>query len=360
MKVKQPKFIELAKERLINLDMFGDGYFIPWYASELESWSSMNSYGISDRHAKLIRHMVEALMERHGGSYSSTLSRTCSAHSYYDYRRGYADSNDCTFIWAFSMLADMFDEPFAQKCFDEYLDNERLDGLTVRSLYSFMQKLDNSIKYCPSWEDCVNSFRNGTVIAVLDKNRFWQFLQQAVGVGLGKRLSGYLELYADYLKQAYACDGKIKEKYPEHLQEMHDIYSEKYTVLQEFRDEEKLRKAVEAGSPVIDQVHEDYQLKMLDSIKAFYEEAQQNCNCVASYVDSVAAGKCWVASFRRVGSPATQLTIEVDPHSGEMVQIRGKFNRYPTEDELTLLEKFRTGIREKMKAAAKAVTVQEA
>jgi hypothetical protein len=98
-------------------------------------------------------------------------------------------------------------------------------------------------------------------------------------------------------------------------------------------------------------VHDDYQLKTLRTINEFYEEAQQNCNCVASYVDNVKTGRCWVASFRQVGAPTTQLTIEINP-DGRMVQIKGKFNRDATEKEMNLLQKFMDGIKKNMEKKA--------
>jgi len=346
---KDSRVIELIKEGLINTEMLGENGRWPWYVDFLERWHSTTGVGIKDRHAKLIRHMVETLAKRDNIEYHQALARTCQS-GYRNYRYGgYDDTQSYEFVWSFSELADIFDEPYAKKCFDEYIDNIRLGGLEDTSISRFFGNLISSDTY--GWEKNVMKYKSGDTIVTLEKNRFWEFLEHAVGVGLGKRLSSYLSLYADYLKQAHSCDGKVREKYPENLQVAHDVYTEKYNTIREFTDAAKLKERTEKGAQYIDQVHDDYQLKTLRTINEFYEEAQQNCNCVASYVDNVKTGRCWVASFRQVGAPTTQLTIEINP-DGRMVQIKGKFNRDATEKEMNLLQKFMDGIKKNMEKKA--------
>jgi hypothetical protein len=193
----------------------------------------------------------------------------------------------------------------------------------------------------------VEIYKKGKAQVNLDKNRLWDFIQHAVAVGKGSNLNDYLSQYSDYLKQAMFCDDRIKDKYPDYLQVAHDIYSEKYRMIKDFKDTQRLRERAAEGRTVIDQVHDGYQLKTLCEVNEFLEEARQNCNCVASYVENVKKGSCWIASFRKLGADSTQLTVEVNPE-GEMVQIRGKFNRMPTPGEMDILEKFKAGIRSRM------------
>ena len=346
--LKEKKYVELMKEGLLNSDLLSEDKTAPWYVNKGYNYRG-ESYGVSDRHAKLIRHAVEKISEIDHISYCEALNQTCGGKHGYCYEKG---KYKC--VWAFSMLADIFDEPFATKCFDEYIDNHRMGDLSAEGLRGFFNTLidtkENDYGYRPylGWDGIVKSYRNGDCIAVLDKNRFWEYLQQAVGVGMGKRLDGYLNLYSDYLRQSKFCDGKIKDKYPTYLQVAHDIYSEKYTLIKEFRENERLKSMTEKGQKLIDQTHGKYQLKTLMTVNDFLEEARQNCNCVASYVDNVKTGKCWIASFRPIGSDTTQLTIEINP-KGEMVQIKGKFNRNPKDDEMKLLEDFRKTIFDRMR-----------
>ena len=83
---------------------------------------------------------------------------------------------------------------------------------------------------------------------------------------------------------------------------------------------------------------------MLRTQKDYTDEAKQNSNCVASYVENTIRGQCWVCSFRVRDSDETTLTVEVRPATGRMVQIRGKYNRRATAKELKALRKFQTKV----------------
>lgn len=345
LQMREPTLITLAKEGLFNSELLDDkAYNLPWYVAEDRWYSSGYGVNFDNRHPKLLRHMFKSIADKYHTSYHQALENSCGRSRYGTFNEG------TSYVWAFSMLADIFDEPYAKACFDEYLDNERLDGLTGASIAMLVSRvIGHDARDKSYWKQHVQAFRNGEhKIVELDKNRLWQFFQQSIGVGMGKKLGGYIEMYADYLKQAYECDGKVRDKYPEYLQVAHDIYSEKYQLIRDFNDKARLEKQVNIGKPLIDQTHGDYQLKILETVNDFLEEARQNCNCVASYVDNVKAGKCWIASFRKVGSECTQLTVEVDP-KGEMVQIKGKYNREPNKQEKELLKAFQEGIYKKMK-----------
>ena len=347
IRAKNSTFIELAKEGLINTAILDDNHTSPWYFNKW-SYRGMGE-GIEDKHAKLIRHAITKMAERYGETYGAVLAAACSDYNY-RYDGTYDDKRKYKSVWAFSVLADIFDEPYAIRCFDEYLDNDRLGGLYYNQITDLFKSLcprENPYQYL-EWTEAVRMIRIGNAKVNLDKNRFWEFLQHAVAVGLGTNLSNYISQYSDYLRQALFCDGKVKDKYPEYLQVAHDVYSEKYRLIKEFRDTQRLRERAAEGRTIIDQVHDGYQLRTLGEVNEFLEEARQNCNCVASYVENVKKGSCWIASFRKLGADSTQLTVEVDPE-GELVQIRGKFNRMPTAEENSILEKFRAGIRSRMK-----------
>ena len=336
LKVRAPDMTQLIKEGLLNTDLLEEErYILPWYAKS-DGWYCMGN-GVKDRHAKLIRHMVSSIAARRGAGYSSILCRACSRGSTWD-REG---NGEHRYIWAFSVLADAFDEPYAQRCFDEYLDNERLSGLDTKELVRLITDLaEHDDEYSVTYPEAIRRFRVGEARVTLEKNRFWEFLQHAVAVGMGAKLDDYISLYRDYLLQALKCDGKVRDKYPDYLQVAHDVYSEKSRLIAQFREQEGLRRAIGDGEELVDRTHGGYELRMLTDVNAFLEEARQNCNCVASYVSRVAAGKCWIASFRPVGSASTLLTVEIDPKDGMMVQVKGRYNREPTEAELEALRPF--------------------
>lgn len=338
------QYLNMIKEGLLNSEMLNDEeYDAPWYLSR-DSYHT-TGYGVKDRHAKLMRHAVTALSERHGIKYWEALARSCKRYRYY-----YTPKSDGKYssIWAFSMLADVYDEPYAMKCFDEYLDNERLDGLYCSGIRDLFDTVVKRTSYTTDWASTVGDIRNNSTYTTLEKNRLWTYLQESIRLGLGKNLSGFINQYCDYLKQSRYCDGKVKDKYPEYLQVAHDVYSEKYKLIAEFKEAEELKNTSDKGKAVANQVHDGYQLKVLGTVNEFLEEARQNCNCVASYVDKARRGRCWIASFRPVDAEETLLTVEIDPSSGRMVQIKGKCNRDATMEESKRLEIFQDTILKNM------------
>lgn len=338
LRCSEAKNVSFIKKGILNTEMIMQ--CPPWY---VDRGTGKDSWGGTDPHEKLIRHAAEMLSERDGIPYHAVLAKMCD-NFWGRAPRGY------DFIWPFSMLADVYDEPYAIRCFDEYIDNSRLKGLNWGALSSLFYILTDS-DYRSNWSDIVKKYRNGEAVITLDKNRLWEFIQHAEAVGRGNDIKSYLELYKDYLYQALYCDGVVRDKYPEYLQVAHDVYSEKYKLVKKFNDSQMLSAQADIGAAYIDQTHDGYQLRVLGTVQEFLEEAQQNCNCVASYIDRAKSGRCWIASFRPVDATVTQLTIEILP-SGEMVQIKGKFNRNPTDAESERLKLFQQTIRNRISKAS--------
>lgn len=69
------------------------------------------------------------------------------------------------------------------------------------------------------------------------------------------------------------------------------------------------------------------------------DEAVQQNNCVASYIDKVLDGKCHILFLRKKDSLDKSLvTIEVNAYTNTIVQAKGKFNRDTTEEENKVIE----------------------
>lgn len=317
-----------------------DGYRTPAYAKFNRYIYDAIGYEItSPQRLKLVRDLVTHLSELKGMSYGETFDQICISRNYYT-------ETKVTSLWAFVMLGDLYDDDFARKCYYEYMDNDNLGELDGYRLFRLVLSCIEYNVVDSNWTDSVTSFRENPRIR-LDKNRLWEFIMHAVSVGMGSNLDNYLDLYRDYLNSAYKCDGKIKDKYPEYLQVAHDIYVEKERRIARFQRGAELLDEAEKGAPIINQTIDGYELKVLSTVNEFLEEARQNSNCVASYINQAAKGCCWIASFRPANSARTQLTIEIDPRF-EMVQIKGVCNRSPTKKEMMTLEKFQEGIRKRL------------
>ncbi len=67
-------------------------------------------------------------------------------------------------------------------------------------------------------------------------------------------------------------------------------------------------------------------------------------HCVASYVSSCARGQCsiWSMELEQSSVVEKRVTIEVNPATRQIVQVRGKLNRHPNQQELNLLRRWAT------------------
>ena len=84
---------------------------------------------------------------------------------------------------------------------------------------------------------------------------------------------------------------------------------------------------------------DDYKFIYPESNQCIKDEAVQQQNCLASYIQKVLDGECHLIFMRKKDKPEdTLITLEV---KGLMVtQARGKFNRDTDEKEKIAIEKY--------------------
>ena len=327
---------------------------LPWYADG-DGYMESRPTKV---HERLWQHMLSEIEKRENITRSKALELIFTG----EVKSKYKDAS------AFEYFADIFDDFCAIRWFDEYMDNTRLGGMRYER-YSYTGTMEHIIKLFTikiatpeiisrykggyygedfTWRDAVADMKEQIPFFIrFDKNRFWDYLQHSMCLGLGSNLDSYISHWKDYLVAAYQCDGKIKDKYPEHLQVAHDIYSEKARIIKEFKESKELMDITEVPSQLCDMTHDGMMLKTLRTVGDYTTEAQQNANCVATYVKNTLTGGSWVCSFRSVKSDVTLLTVEVNK-LGEMCQIKGKYNRNPTTKELKQLSWFQKEIFKRM------------
>ncbi len=354
-------WVQLTKKGLLTPEVtWGyrqDNYrnSLPWYADD----NAYDQFVPTKVHERLWQHMLARICETEGIGRAEALETVFVKG---EFKNKYKDAP------AFEYFADIFDDFCAIKWFDEYMDNARLGGLRY-DRYSYTGTMEHIIRLFTiktatpdiigrykggyygedfTWRDAVADMREQIPFFVrFDKNRFWDYLQHSMCLGLGSNLDSYISHWKDYLVAAYQCDGKIKDKYPEHLQVAHDVYGEKARIIKEFKESKELIDITEVPSQLCDMTHDGMTLRTLRTVGDYTTEAQQNANCVATYVKNTLTGRSWVCSFRPVKSDVTLLTVEVDK-LGEMCQIKGKYNRSPTAKELKQLSWFQKEIFRRM------------
>lgn len=142
------------------------------------------------------------------------------------------------------------------------------------------------------------------------------------------------ELY-DYVHMMRKISNKF-DKYPRNFLTVHKIACRNYNrLIEQFKEDEFKNR--------IDKKYEcsfgEYTFVYPNSTQEIKDEAVQQNNCVASYIQKVIDGNCHILFLRKKGFENKSLvTIEVDPYQNKIVQAKGKFNRCTTEEENKVIE----------------------
>ena len=143
-----------------------------------------------------------------------------------------------------------------------------------------------------------------------------------------------IELY-DYAKMMSTISNKF-DKYPRNFLTTHKIACRNYNRLKQEFSEELFKKRIRTD---YEGVYKGYQFVYPKSTQDIKDEAVQQNNCVASYIDNVINGKCHILFLRKRNNLDKSLvTIEVNTYTETIVQAKGKFNRDTTEEENKVIE----------------------
>ena len=147
-------------------------------------------------------------------------------------------------------------------------------------------------------------------------------------------LRDWLTYWKDTLLLQIYLSGKIVDKYPHNLLSVHQILSTEASHMRKIVDTERWAKA-DATMRDYDYAPEGkYLVTHPTSPEAMRDEAVAQSNCLASYIDSVLAGRCMIFFVRKANDPDSSfLTIEVN-RAGELAQVKARFNREADDDSM--------------------------
>ena len=152
--------------------------------------------------------------------------------------------------------------------------------------------------------------------------------------------------FIDYVRMMSELSTKY-DKYPRHLLTTHRIASRNYNRLKQEFDEEKFKQ----------RINKDYECKFGDYMFIYPEstqdiknEATEQNNCVASYIDRVIDGQCHIMFLRKKDSPDKSLvTLEIVDN--KIVQAKRRFNDPVTLEDQEAIDKWNKKYAEKEKVA---------
>jgi hypothetical protein len=146
----------------------------------------------------------------------------------------------------------------------------------------------------------------------------------------------------DYAHMMHQISDKY-EKYPRYFLSTHKIAARNYNRLKHQFDEKNFQKC---RKPEYEMTFKDYVFIYPKTTQEIKDEAVQQNNCVASYIDRVINGSCHILFLRKKDTPHKSLvTIEV--RNGEIVQARQAYNNLCTEEQLEAVDAFNKKFKEK-------------
>lgn len=154
------------------------------------------------------------------------------------------------------------------------------------------------------------------------------------------------ELY-DYANMMKTISTKF-DKYPRHFLTTHKIACRNYERLKKEFSEEIFKSRIDKS---LEFSYKGYQFIYPDSTDDIKQEAVQQNNCVASYIDKVIDGKCHILFLRKKDKLKESLvTIEV--RNNHIVQARRRFNDPVTPEDQEVIDKWNEKFSDKEKKVA--------
>ena len=126
------------------------------------------------------------------------------------------------------------------------------------------------------------------------------------------------------------------DKYPRHFLTSHRITSRTYSRWKQQFNEELFAKRV---NKKMETTIGDYKFIYPKTTQDIKNEAVQQSNCVASYIDRVINGQCDIILMRKKNDIENSL-VTVEIRGGKVVQARQRFNESVNESEQKALDKY--------------------
>lgn len=148
--------------------------------------------------------------------------------------------------------------------------------------------------------------------------------------------------FYDYVKMANKISNKY-EKYPRYFLSTHRITCHNYDRLKEVFVEQDFAKRIDKE---LEYKINDYKFIYPKQTQDIKDEAVQQSNCVASYIQKVIDGECHIMFLRKQNKSVeedkqyNQSLVTLEIRNYKVVQARGKFNRCVTDQEQILIDKF--------------------
>lgn len=145
-------------------------------------------------------------------------------------------------------------------------------------------------------------------------------------------------IYKDYLSMSKEMYGKVKDKYPKHLKTEHDKVVLKYNLWSKYREGIKVFNITDKQRE-LEYKDRGYSIVIPETSVDIIDEAINQCNCVASYIDDILDGNTFIC-FMRENNNLNDSYITIEVKNDTIVQVKGYANRNATIEELDFIKKW--------------------
>lgn len=168
----------------------------------------------------------------------------------------------------------------------------------------------------------------------IDFDSFCNYIFEGERQGYTKDLPDYLREWIEYLfKQRILLDGGLEIKYPKYLSS--DLKKIKYEVecIEEQHNEEMFKEQSKEMD-VYNYSNDKWIFTHPKTADDMRKEAAMQSNCLATYVDKVANGRCHIVFLRKKNNKEqSYITIEINPNNNRLIQAKRKYNNSPSQSD---------------------------
>lgn len=218
-----------------------------------------------------------------------------------------------------------------------YAFNHEFISLSKKEAYNFL------MYYCSDWNRNTQHYEYGSrFFNICDRYGYtpkslldyidYLVTYEAISSDYPSKILGEI---ADNCNMLSQMSNKY-DKYPRHFLTSHQITSRTYQRWKQEFNEELFAKRVNTKMEV---TIGDYKFVYPKTTNDIKDEAVQQSNCVASYIDRVINGQCDIILMRKKNDVENSL-VTVEIRNGKVVQARQRFNESVNESEQKALDKY--------------------
>lgn len=228
----------------------------------------------------------------------------------------------------------------------DYYPFMKRNNITYRQLkiLRLLQEKDiNKIRYLEKYSTYGDSISDIEEIAnYISLNRFIKYSKMH-----RRNIKTYI--YKDYLRFAKLLGYDLKNNkyaFPKNLEEEHDRLEEQYEIQSQKIIQDAISRRGKALSKYKYQ-NKNFIIIPAKSLKAMQDESKQQNNCVRTYAEKYAEGKCDIFFLRDVNKPKKSL-VTVEVKNNKVVQSRIKYNKDPNKAQVKFLKDWENKILSKV------------